>query len=442
MSIDELADNLPFGDLTTPEAGFDIAMNAVVNAGVGKKDKLKNKDQFNSIVLMQVTPKSANGFTARQISAMFGTNVTVNDGIRYVGYRVRITDFDNPHAFYPVPCNLQGDPTPVDKVIAGMHTLILVPKDITLKPNDTCIIKLNKTGGKYELAYGFYISKTGTDENFRKRIQKQSPYLKEACRAGTGALFTAKIGSVGAPNSSRFEPEGVVDSGTYKDFPIYPRGRTPISPFGLGFRNKVEDYSFITLHTTVAPSVSYGSPGAVLTDLGSEGASYHYIIEANGEILQVIDHKVATAFHGNTESDSRPNKFSIGISLSNVSTITAFAGKTYKTAEGKNFKVQELDKWLLPKNLKCPSCKPYPDPNTPHQPFPKKQVDALIKLMKDLKKAHPTIKHVVGHEDINPSGKSDPGPAFYEYWPRVYRETGLTQSPQYPPKGNFRPSSK
>lgn len=182
---------LPLPELTTPEAGFDLLKESVVNGAVGKKDKLEGKDQFNGIVLTKVSDVP---FTPLQISSIFGINIDTNAGSEYLGYRVKITDDDSPHSFYPMPCDIsdQGALTPVNSVICGMHTLIIVPKDENLAPNDTCIIKLNKFGGKYDLSYGFYISKTGHDSEYSTRILIENPYLRQEC-GKSGALFNSRV---------------------------------------------------------------------------------------------------------------------------------------------------------------------------------------------------------------------------------------------------------
>ena len=51
--------------------------------------------------------------------------------------------------------------------------------------------------------------------------------------------------------------------------------------------------------------------------------------------------------------------------------------------------------------------------------FPNKQINALLKLLTTLKKKYKIKpKHVLGHEDISPIRKKDPGPKFP--WPRLY----------------------
>ena len=48
-------------------------------------------------------------------------------------------------------------------------------------------------------------------------------------------------------------------------------------------------------------------------------------------------------------------------------------------------------------------------------PFPDSQYAALVRLTRRLQRAYP-IRHIVGHADIAPGRKTDPGPCFD--WPR------------------------
>jgi len=51
--------------------------------------------------------------------------------------------------------------------------------------------------------------------------------------------------------------------------------------------------------------------------------------------------------------------------------------------------------------------------NNGKEKFPKKQINSLMKLIIKLKKKHKIkIKNVLGHEDIAPGRKFDPGPLF------------------------------
>jgi N-acetylmuramoyl-L-alanine amidase len=63
--------------------------------------------------------------------------------------------------------------------------------------------------------------------------------------------------------------------------------------------------------------------------------------------------------------------------------------------------------------------------NTPqgreYLPFPKAQIDALIPLVKDIVKRHQIRpERILGHSDVQPDGKEDPGPTFP--WQRLAEE--------------------
>ncbi|HKJ10404.1 MAG TPA: 1,6-anhydro-N-acetylmuramyl-L-alanine amidase AmpD [Gammaproteobacteria bacterium] len=61
---------------------------------------------------------------------------------------------------------------------------------------------------------------------------------------------------------------------------------------------------------------------------------------------------------------------------------------------------------------------------TDEQPYTDAQYDRLAAVIKALQAAFPRIKadHVVGHSDVAPGRKSDPGPAFQ--WPRLWTLLG------------------
>ncbi len=57
--------------------------------------------------------------------------------------------------------------------------------------------------------------------------------------------------------------------------------------------------------------------------------------------------------------------------------------------------------------------------NKGNEPFPNKQINVLLKLLAILMKKHKIhSKYVLGHEDIAPKRKKDPGPKFP--WFRLY----------------------
>ena len=71
-----------------------------------------------------------------------------------------------------------------------------------------------------------------------------------------------------------------------------------------------------------------------------------------------------------------------------------------------------------------PGSKPGPDGQPVYQPFPERQIEALIPLIQDIVKRH-EIKpeRILGHGEVTPSYKQDPGPTFP--WKRL-SELGIT----------------
>jgi len=143
---------------------------------------------------------------------------------------------------------------------------------------------------------------------------------------------------------------------------------------------------FVVLHYTAGDAS--GRALRTLTRAGS-GVSAHYLIERDGSILQLVDER-RRAWHA---GDSRwgatvdVNSASIGI---------------------------ELD-------------------NDGAEPYPAAQIDALLRLLADLRHRHqvPGV-NILGHADVAPTRKVDPGPLFP--WPLLAaRGFGLWCEPPYPP---------
>ena len=123
---------------------------------------------------------------------------------------------------------------------------------------------------------------------------------------------------------------------------------------------------FVVIHYT-----SGNSAAEALRTLTSPGAqvSAHYLIERDGSILQLVDER-ARAWHAGESrwgSTADINSASIGI---------------------------ELD-------------------NNGREPYPPVQIDSLLRLLSDLRQRHRLpAANVLGHSDVAPSRKSDPGPLF------------------------------
>ncbi|MDR2366177.1 MAG: N-acetylmuramoyl-L-alanine amidase [Zoogloeaceae bacterium] len=144
--------------------------------------------------------------------------------------------------------------------------------------------------------------------------------------------------------------------------------------------------NYVILHHTSNDTLAYALN--ILTHPLS-GVSSHYLIGRDGRVLQLVDenerawHAGASMWSGQTDMNSA----SIGI---------------------------ELD-------------------NTGNEPFPPPQIDALIALLSDIRRRHAIPRaNVLGHADIAPARKNDPGVLFP--WRQLAQAGfGLWCDPPYPP---------
>lgn len=145
---------------------------------------------------------------------------------------------------------------------------------------------------------------------------------------------------------------------------------------------------FIVLHYT-----SSDLPRSLYLLTGKEVSSHYLIAEQPATIYRLVDENRRAWHAGNSQWNGRTwlNSSSIGIEMVNQ-------GYT-DTPEGRVW-----------------------------QPWSKQQIDALVLLLKDIMQRHGlSAEHVVGHSDIAPQRKVDPGPAFP--WQRLAQE-GLILWPE------------
>jgi N-acetylmuramoyl-L-alanine amidase len=149
---------------------------------------------------------------------------------------------------------------------------------------------------------------------------------------------------------------------------------------------------YLVLHYTVTDT-----PQSIRIFTGKAGveASIHYLLtdDAQPVIYRIVDES-RTAYQAGTDAswknDRELNNISIGIEIVNAGWV-----------EGPNGRI-----WA---------------------PFPDKQIDTLITLIKDITARHNiTPGHVLGHSDVAPQRKQDPGALFP--WHRLAAE-GLVPWP-------------
>ena len=135
----------------------------------------------------------------------------------------------------------------------------------------------------------------------------------------------------------------------------------------------------VVLHYTDMPSASVSLQR--LCDPVYKVSS-HYLIDQDGTIYQLVAEEKRAWHAGESIWQGRPrvNDFSIGIELQNPGHIHFL----------------ETGSW---------------------QPYPDAQLDALLTLLKDIASRHPLItQNTVGHCDVAPTRKIDPGPHFDWEW--------------------------
>ncbi|MCB1143451.1 MAG: N-acetylmuramoyl-L-alanine amidase [Leptospiraceae bacterium] len=157
----------------------------------------------------------------------------------------------------------------------------------------------------------------------------------------------------------------------------------------------------IVLHYTAAPSLA--SAVNWLTNKKAK-ASAHVVVGRDCKIVQLADFNTVTWHAGKSQHEGRDglNKYSIGIEIDNCGILQKINSKTYGyTANGPKYGLDEVLKSKHKNGGREEAWHKYPD----------EQIERVIELIEVLCKTY-KIKYIVGHEDIAPGRKCDPGPAF------------------------------
>ena len=160
------------------------------------------------------------------------------------------------------------------------------------------------------------------------------------------------------------------------------------------------DPQYLVMHYTAATEAK-GSVSWLTSKQAN--ASAHLIIDRDGSIIQLAPFNIITWHAGKSQWNNLTglNKYAIGIELVN-------GGRLFKTAAGW---ICPVDKKALPDNEVIIARHKNDQVETGWHIYPEVQLQRAIEVATELVKTY-KLKDVVGHDDIAPYRKSDPGPAF------------------------------
>jgi N-acetylmuramoyl-L-alanine amidase len=155
----------------------------------------------------------------------------------------------------------------------------------------------------------------------------------------------------------------------------------------------------IIIHYTAGPSAE----SAINTFADPDKkVSAHLIVDFNGSITQMAPFNTVAWHAGKSRHKDRIglNNYAIGIEIVNAGRLTR-SGSKYVSWFGREYAVEEVMK-AIHRNE---------DTATYWQRYTEKQITIVSEICSDLVKEY-GIEYILGHEEISPGRKIDPGPAF------------------------------
>lgn len=160
------------------------------------------------------------------------------------------------------------------------------------------------------------------------------------------------------------------------------------------------DLRFIVMHYTAGFS-ALGSVQAIK----DRGLSAHLFVERDGSVIQTVPFNTV-AFHAGPSTwrgFDGLNQFSIGIEIANVGFLDQrVAGGWTRSGMSRVFADDQV----------MVAAHRNGGPTIAWELYPDAQLKAVAEITLALRDAYPEIQEVVGHDDISPRRKTDPGPAF------------------------------
>ncbi|NIF05357.1 SH3 domain-containing protein [Chryseobacterium sp. Tr-659] len=131
-------------------------------------------------------------------------------------------------------------------------------------------------------------------------------------------------------------------------------------------------------------------------------ASAHIVIDRDGRVTQMVEFNKKAWHAGRSKWADRTgfNDFSIGIELDNPGELTKVNDRYYAWFEKE-----------YSKDVVVEARHKHEDTTSYWHNFTERQIDSCFQVCKTLMEAY-NIKDILGHDDIAPFRKHDPGPAF------------------------------
>lgn len=146
----------------------------------------------------------------------------------------------------------------------------------------------------------------------------------------------------------------------------------------------------VVVHYTA--SASAASAVAWLSHADKTYVSAHVVIDKDGTLTQLVPFTRVAWHAGESTWEGRPycNRYAVGIELVNRGPVLpTFAGPAIRAAH-KNDPTKTVRLW---------------------EAYPDAQIEALVDLCRTLRYTY-GVREIVGHDDVAPRRKQDPGPAF------------------------------
>lgn len=139
----------------------------------------------------------------------------------------------------------------------------------------------------------------------------------------------------------------------------------------------------------------------------SPASSAHFVIDRDGTIWQLAEINTITWHAGRSEWRGMVglNSFAIGIENANLGFMRKTADHNRWLTAASNYNSPWTGEAVVARHKNG-------GPEYGWEPYPEPQIKACLELTEWLLEHCPTIREIVGHDDIAPGRKSDPGPAF------------------------------